>query len=131
MAATYYYGKGKRKTSTAKVRLYAGGKGEIVINGKDLNTYVSVKDYHDSILAPLRVTNTAKQFNLSIIVDGGGIRGQADAIRHGIAKALLAFDAELKSTLRKEGFLTRDSRKKERKKPGLKRARRASQFSKR
>ena len=131
MADKYYYGKGKRKTAIAKVRLHINGSGEIIINGKPMKDYVSVNDLHSTVTAPLTITNTKGKFNISVLVTGGGVTGQAEAIRHGISKALIEFNPDLKPTLKKEGFLTRDSRKKERKKPGLARARRAKQFSKR
>lgn len=128
---TYYYANGKRKTAVARVRLYEKGQGRIVINGKPMKNYLSVKETHEIVKTPLRLTDHLKDFDISVIVAGGGAHSQADAIRHGISKALLEFDAELRSTLKKAGLLTRDSRIKERKKFGLKRARRAPQFSKR
>jgi len=127
----YFYGKGKRKTSTAQVRLYEKGAGKIMINEKIIQDYVPTEELITLIHAPLKITNTAKKFDISIHVSGGGSSSQAEAMRHGISKALLEFNPELRLTLKKEGFLTRDSRAKERKKPGLRRARRAPQFSKR
>ncbi|MBD3270582.1 30S ribosomal protein S9 [Candidatus Peregrinibacteria bacterium] len=127
----YYYGLGKRKTAVARVRLYKNGKGELTVNEKTGKTYFPVKELLEVINSPLKLTSLAKKFDISVKVDGGGSTAQADAIRHGIARALLDFDGELRPTLKKAGFLTRDSRTKERKKPGLKRARRAPQFSKR
>jgi small subunit ribosomal protein S9 len=127
----YYYGKGKRKTATAKVRLYEKGSGKILINDKLMNKYIPTKELEDLVLSPLVLTGNPKTFDLSIHVNGGGFSSQCEAMRHGISKALLEFNIELRGTLKKEGFLTRDSRMKERKKPGLKRARRAPQFSKR
>jgi small subunit ribosomal protein S9 len=127
----YYYGKGRRKTATAKVRLYVGGTGEFTVNGKTLAEYISVDAMQASIYGPLETVGLNGKFNISVVVRGGGVRGQADAIKHGIARALEVYDPLFRASLKKEGFLTRDARKKERKKPGLKKARRASQFSKR
>jgi len=127
----YYYATGKRKTATAKVRLHDNGTGKIIINTKTIDEYVSVVDFRKIVKSPLALTNMVNKFDISIFVNGGGIKGQSEAMRHGISKALLEFDITLRATLKKEGFLTRDPRKKERKKPGLKRARKASQFSKR
>lgn len=128
---TYYYANGKRKTAVARVRLYEKGQGRIVINGKPMKAYLSVSETHEVVKTPLRLTDNLKSFDISVMVAGGGPHSQADAIRHGISKALLEFDADLRPTLKKAGLLTRDSRIKERKKFGLKRARRAPQFSKR
>lgn len=126
----YYEAVGRRKRATARVRLYPGD-GEVVINDKSLNEYFGRSQDLQDVIAPLRMTNTEGQFNLSILVNGGGITGQAQAIRHGVARALLVADPNLRLTLRRAGFLTRDSREKERKKPGLKRARKAPQYTKR
>jgi small subunit ribosomal protein S9 len=130
MSSQYYYGTGKRKTSVARVRLYPG-TGDIIVNDKPLDEYFARNDHRVSVRAPLRATNTLDQFNVMVKVVGGGISGQAGAVRHGIARALLQVDPELRLPLRKGGFLTRDSRMKERKKPGLKRARKAPQYTKR
>jgi small subunit ribosomal protein S9 len=127
----YYYGCGKRKTSVARVRLYPKGKGLVTVNGKELKDYFKLSTSAGVITSPLKLTSTAKEFDVSVLVEGGGTSAQADAIRHGIARALLIYDDTLRLTLKKAGFLTRDARIKERKKPGLKRARRAPQFSKR
>ena len=127
----YFYANGKRKQSVARVRLYPGGKGDIVVNEKPLSEFVQVKTQEDRIHAPLKLTGTNGQFDITVKVTGGGFNAQADAIRHGIAKALLEHDEMLRAALKKAGFLTRDSRNKERKKFGLKGARRAPQFSKR
>jgi small subunit ribosomal protein S9 len=114
----------------ARVRLYPG-EGEIVINGKQLRDYFGrPQDWRD-VTAPLELTSSQDRFNLSVLVKGGGITGQAHAIRHGLSRALLVADPELKPELRRAGFLTRDPREKERKKPGLKRARKAPQYTKR
>ncbi|MBT5016415.1 30S ribosomal protein S9 [Candidatus Peregrinibacteria bacterium] len=127
----YHYASGKRKTSIARVRLYEKGQGRIVINGKPFKKYLTVKETYGIVQSPLNITSHLKTFDISVIVIGGGMHSQSEAVRHGIAKALVEFDPELRGTLKKAGFLTRDSRIKERKKYGLKRARRAPQFSKR
>ncbi len=126
----YFYANGKRKTSVARVRLYENGKGEIIVNNKPINEYF-FGEHITSIKAPLKMANALKMFDITVLVEGGGISSQADALRHGISKALLEYDPELRSQLKKIGFLTRDSRVKERKKFGLKRARRAPQWAKR
>jgi small subunit ribosomal protein S9 len=126
----YYEGVGRRKRAVARVRLYPGA-GEIVINGKSLQEYFGRRQDWQNVTAPLELTNTEGRFNLSVLVNGGGITGQAEAIRHGISRALLEASPEAKSALRAAGFLTRDPREKERKKPGLKRARKAPQYTKR
>lgn len=120
----YYYGTGSRKTAITRVRLYPG-KGKIVINDKEIFQPDEV------YLAPLILVGQKDKFDLSIKVKGGGLTGQKEAIRHGISRALLEFNKDLRPTLKKAGFLTRDPREKERKKPGLKRARRAPQWQKR
>ncbi|MDD4351896.1 MAG: 30S ribosomal protein S9 [Candidatus Gracilibacteria bacterium] len=127
----YYYGTGKRKTAIAKVRLYEKGKGEITVNDKTVKEYFDTQSEFTAIAAPLKLTGNEKTFDISIKVRGSGKEAQADAICHGISRALLEFDIELRPTLKKAGLLTRDPRAKERKKPGLKRARRAPQWSKR
>lgn len=127
----YFYANGKRKTSVSTVRMYANGKGEITINERTFENYFTLFLDQDKILAPLRLTNTLKAFDITVQVQGGGVHSQAEAVRHGIAKALLAYDVALRSILKPVGFLTRDSRVKERKKYGLHRARRGPQFSKR
>lgn len=130
-AEPYFYANGKRKTSVSMIRLSTNGKGTITVNGRAFEAYFPVFTDQDKIIAPLRVTNTQKMFDVSVQVSGGGIHSQAEAVRHGIAKALLEYSAPLRSTLKPLGFLTRDPRVKERKKYGLHRARRAPQFSKR
>jgi len=130
MAVVYYEGVGRHKTATARVRLYPG-EGNIVVNDKPMKEYFSREGDVPHLLEPLKVTGTLGKFNVSVKVLGGGISGQAGAVRHGIARALLAADPNLKPTLRKSGFQTRDARMKERKKPGLKRARKAPQYTKR
>lgn len=123
---------GKRKSAVASVRiLKQSSKGlSIIVNGKDYKEYLPYKDWQDIVLKPLKTVGQ-DNITLSVKVHGGGIKGQVEAIRHGISRALLKSDEELRTTLRKEGLLTRDSRKKERKKPGLRKARRAPQWSKR
>jgi len=127
----YHYANGKRKTAVARVRLIPGGKGEITINEKSMKDFCSVKSQQDSILAPLELVGLSGKVDVTAKVEGGGFNAQADAIRHGISKALLEYDEMFRTVLKKAGFLTRDARVKERKKYGLKRARRAPQFSKR
>lgn len=131
LSGTYFYANGKRKTSVASVRLYTSGKGTITVNGRSFENYFPVATDQDKILSPLRLTRSEKTFDIFVHVRSGGIHSQAEAARHGISKALLEFDVGLRPTLKPMGFLTRDSRVKERKKYGLKRARRAPQFSKR
>lgn len=126
----YFYANGKRKTAVAKVRLYEKGKGEILVNDRPLEEYF-FGTLIGNILWPLKVAKLEKSFDIIAKVMGGGVPAQSDAIRHGIAKALLVFDPALRPPLKKAGLLSRDSRIKERKKPGLKRARRAPQWAKR
>ena len=126
----YFYGTGRRKSSVARVRVYSG-EGKITINNRDIDDYFGLETLKLIVRQPLALTETAEKFDVVCTVQGGGVTGQAGAIRHGIARALLQYDAELRSTLKKAGFLTRDPRMKERKKYGLKGARRAPQFSKR
>lgn len=121
---------GRRKEAIARVFMREG-KGAILINNKDLALYFPYSDFQKIVEAPLTLVNLRNTFDVFVRVGGGGSRGQADAIRHGITRALVKFNPELKKTLRSAGFITRDPRVKERKKPGLKRARRAPQFSKR
>ncbi len=130
MAQVQYYGTGRRKKSVARVRLVPGD-GRIVINGRDLDDYFGLETLKAIVRQPLVLTDTIGRYDVLVNVDGGGFTGQAGAIRHGIARALLKVDEELRPTLKKAGFLTRDPRMKERKKYGLKAARRAPQFSKR
>ena len=126
----YFYGTGRRKAAVARVRLLPGN-GAIIINGKDLAELFPRLTLQSMILRPLRVTDTLERFNAMVKVEGGGISGQAGAICHGIARALVEADETLKPVLRQYGLLTRDSRVKERKKYGLKRARKAPQYTKR
>ncbi len=127
----YYFTSGKRKTAVARVKLYEGGKGEFTVNGMKIREYFQTALQVENATAPLRITDTLKKFDATIEVAGGGKSAQSDAIRHGFSRALLIVDAGHRPTLKREGFLRRDARVKERKKPGLKRARRAPQFSKR
>ena len=124
------YGTGRRKESVAKVRLYPGD-GEILVNGKSFEEYFPRPTMRVDILRPLEVTGTAKRYRIVAAIQGGGVSGQAGALRHGIARALLDCDETLRSELKKAGFLRRDPRMKERKKYGLKKARKRPQFSKR
>lgn len=127
---SYFYANGKRKTSVARVRLYENGKGDIIVNNKQVDDYF-FGTLIGNIKAPLKLANAMKLFDITALVVGGGVSAQSDAIRHGISKALLEYDPELRKVLKTAGFLTRDSRVKERKKPGLKKARRAPQWAKR
>ena len=126
----YFYGTGRRKSSVARVRVYSG-TGKITINDRDIDDYFGLETLKLIARQPLALTGTADKFDIVCRVNGGGVTGQAGAIRHGLSRALLQYDAELRATLKKAGFLTRDPRMKERKKYGLKGARRAPQFSKR
>ncbi len=126
----YFYGTGRRKSSVARVRLYPG-TGKIIINDREIDDYFGLETLKLIVRQPLNLTETAEKFDVICKVAGGGVTGQAGAIRHGISRALLLYDGELRTTLKKAGFLTRDPRMKERKKYGLKGARRAPQFSKR
>lgn len=131
MAQVQYYGTGRRKHSVARVRLVPG-EGRIVINKRDINDYFGGLETLKLIVKqPLELTETTSNYDILVIAHGGGITGQAGAIRHGISRALLKADPEYRGSLKKAGFLTRDPRMKERKKYGLKAARRAPQFSKR
>lgn len=126
----YFYGTGRRKSSVARVRVYPGS-GKITINGRDIDDYFGLETLKLIVRQPLALTETTEQFDIVCTVAGGGVTGQAGAIRHGLSRALLLFNPELRPALKKAGFLTRDPRMKERKKYGLKAARRAPQFSKR
>ena len=126
----YFYGTGRRKHSVARVRVYQGS-GKITINGRDIDDYFGLETLKLIVRQPLALTGTAENFDIVCTVAGGGVTGQAGAIRHGLSRALLQYNEELRPELKKAGFLTRDPRMKERKKYGLKAARRAPQFSKR
>ena len=130
MALVSYYGTGRRKTSVARVRLVPG-EGNVTINGREMQEYYGLKTLELIVRQPLNLTETIDKYDVIAKVEGGGSSGQAGAIRHGISRALLKLDAELRPALKKAGFLTRDPREKERRKYGLKKARKASQFSKR
>jgi small subunit ribosomal protein S9 len=130
MALVNHYGTGRRKTSVARVRLVPG-EGNIIVNNRPLNDYFGLKTLELIVKQPLNLTDTLGKYDVLAKVEGGGPSGQAGAIRHGIARALLRVDLEYRPALKKAGFLTRDPREKERRKYGLKKARKASQFSKR
>ena len=130
MATAFYGGTGRRKTSIARVRLVPG-EGNFVINQRTLESYFGLKTLELIVKQPLNLTDTLGKYDVLAKVHGGGVTGQAGAIRHGIARALLKVDSDFRPALKKAGFLTRDPREKERRKYGLKKARKASQFSKR
>ena len=127
----YFYGTGRRKSSVARVRVYENGTGAITINGRDIDSYFGLDTLKMVVRQPLVSTDLMGKVDVVVSVCGGGVSGQAGAIRHGISRALLVANAEYRPTLKAAGFLTRDPRMKERKKYGLKAARRAPQFSKR
>ena len=127
----YYYGTGRRKSSVARVRVYENGTGNITINGRDIDNYFGLDTLKMVVRQPLATTELLGKVDVVVTVCGGGVTGQAGAIRHGISRALLVANAEYRPSLKAAGFLTRDPRMKERKKYGLKAARRAPQFSKR
>ncbi len=131
MAAQYYEGIGRRKASSARVRLISGGSGVLTINDKDGSEYLPRPGDVEILLEPLNVTGNSKTYDISVHVQGGGITGQRDAIQLGIARALVLIDPDLKPQLREGDYMTRDARVKERKKPGLKRARKAPTYTKR
>jgi small subunit ribosomal protein S9 len=130
MANVQFYGTGRRKHAVARVRLVPG-EGKVVINKRDMDEYFDYETLKRDVMQPIVITETEGKYDVLVTVEGGGFTGQAGAIRHGISRALIKADEELRGTLKKAGFLTRDSRMKERKKYGLKAARRAPQFSKR
>jgi small subunit ribosomal protein S9 len=130
MALVTYYGTGRRKTSVARVRLVPG-EGKIIVNKRPLDEYFGLKTLELIVTQPLNITDTVGKYDVLAKVEGGGVSGQAGAVRHGIARALLKVDGEFRLPLKKAGLLTRDPREKERRKYGLKKARKASQFSKR
>ena len=127
----YSYGTGRRKSSVARVRVYENGTGSIIINGREMDEYFGLETLKLVVRQPLVATDVVGKVDIIVTVAGGGVSGQAGAIRHGISRALLGVNAEYRATLKAAGFLTRDPRMKERKKYGLKAARRAPQFSKR
>ena len=127
----YMYGTGRRKSSVARVRVFPNGSGNITVNGRDIEEYFGLETLKMVVRQPLNETNTLGKVDIVATVTGGGVSGQAGALRHGISRALLLVNPEFRPLLKKAGFLTRDPRMKERKKYGLKAARRAPQFSKR
>ena len=127
----YQYGTGRRKSSVARVHLFPNGSGNITINGRDIEEYFGLETLKMVVRQPLNATETLGKVDIVATVEGGGVSGQAGALRHGISRALLLVNPEFRPILKKAGFLTRDPRMKERKKYGLKAARRAPQFSKR
>lgn len=130
MSDTFFYGTGRRKSSTARVFLRPG-KGEIIVNKRPLDLFFGRKTAQMIVRQPLELTQLGDKFDIMVTVKGGGTTGQAGAIRHGLTRALMKYDESLRPSLRKAGFVTRDSREVERKKVGLRKARRATQFSKR
>jgi small subunit ribosomal protein S9 len=131
MSTQYYEAVGRRKTSSARVRLFPGGEGNLIINDKPGSDYLPREGDVQKMLEPLHVVGQPTAYNITVKVNGGGVTGQTDAIRLGIARALLKVNPEFRPPLRRGGFLTRDPRAKERKKPGLKRARKAPTYTKR
>ena len=127
----YFYGTGRRKSSIARVRVYENGTGSITINGRDIDEYFGLETLKLIVRQPLVTTEQVGKVDVVVTVEGGGVSGQAGAIRHGVSRALLGVNPEFRTALKAAGFLTRDPRMKERKKYGLKAARRAPQFSKR
>lgn len=127
----YYYAVGRRKRATATAKIWMNGNGEITVNDKEFDKYFPVGDQMEALLAPLKAVGLDKKVKVVIRVSGGGPRGQAEAARHGISRAILKIDETYRASLKPLGFLTRDPREKERKKPGLRKARRAPQWSKR
>ena len=127
----YFYGTGRRKSSVARVRVYENGTGSVIVNGRDIDDYFGLETLKLVVRQPLVTTDLLGKVDIVVSVAGGGVSGQAGAIRHGVARALLSVNPEFRATLKAAGFLTRDPRMKERKKYGLKAARRAPQFSKR
>ncbi len=131
MATKYFEGVGRRKTSTARVRIMTGGGSTRTINGKTLAEYFPRVGDMDHILEPLREVDMEEQVDFTVQVKGGGVSGQAGAVRHGLARALVEMDPDLRPAMSRNGYLTRDARMKERKKPGLKKARKAPTYTKR
>ena len=131
MNERYFEGTGRRKTSTARVRLFPGGAGTMTVNEKPGREYFARIGDYEKATAPMRTIGQDGKFNITIKVEGGGATGQSEATRQGVARALLRMNEDLRKPLRRAGFLTRDSREKERKKPGLKRARKAPTYTKR
>jgi small subunit ribosomal protein S9 len=130
-SAQYYEGIGRRKAASARVRLFPGGTGKFIVNDKPLDEYLPRRGDVEIILQPLIIIGQERSYDISVHVDGGGISGQRDAIKLGVSRALLLIDPDTRGALKADGHLTRDARIKERKKPGLKRARKAPTFTKR
>lgn len=128
---SYLFAVGRRKTAVARVRLFKKGEGKITVNGKEFDTYFPTAEMKQIIIKPLEVVGKLKDFDFSIKTNGGGLHGQAEAVCHGIARALVIFDKDLRAVLKPHDLMRRDPRRKERKKPGLKKARRGSQWAKR
>lgn len=131
MATQYFEGIGRRKSATARVRIYPGGSGNMIVNDKPLAEYFTRPGDADAMLQALAVAGLQGRFDLTVHVNGGGVTGQTDAVKLGLARALLVYEPELRPQMRTAGLLTRDAREKERKKPGLKRARKAPTYTKR
>ncbi len=131
LGSRYIFAIGRRKRATAKVKMWLNGKAGINVNGKKFDVYFTVNEFKDALTAPLKAVGLDDKALIEIVVAGGGVRGQAEAARHGISRALVDLNETYRKTLKKMGFLTRDPREKERKKPGLKRARKGSQWAKR
>jgi small subunit ribosomal protein S9 len=131
MSAQYYEGIGRRKNASARVRLFPGGTGKFVVNERPVEQYLPRPNDMEILMEPLITVGQASSYDISVHVDGGGVSGQRDAIKLGIARALLKIDPDMRGVLKSRGLLTRDARVKERKKPGLKRARKAPTFTKR
>ncbi len=131
--ARYTWATGRRKTAVAQIRIYPGklAKGDVVINEKNHQEYFPLTAFQEIVLSPLELTDNLKSFKVTVKINGGGVRSQAEAVRLGISRALLKTDEKLRKTLKSKNYLTRDPREKERKKPGLKKARRAPQWTKR
>jgi small subunit ribosomal protein S9 len=127
----YLYSVGKRKTSVAQIRVFKKGEGNVEVNAKDFKVYFPKSEWQETVLSPLKMIGQDDKLNVTVKVSGGGIFSQAQAIRHGLAKALIQLNPNFRKPLKKAGYITRDPRKKERKKPGLKSARRAPQWKKR
>ena len=130
-AKKYIESLGRRKAASARVRMHHGGSGKIVINERSMETYLPLLTLRNSVVSPLKETGTQDLFDITVHVTGGGVRGQADSIRLGIARGLIDYNPEFRSVLKKLGFLKQDARRRERKKPGKKSARRSAQWSKR
>jgi len=131
MEGQYFEGLGRRKRATARVRIFPGGNGQFLVNGRTYTEYFGREMDRNTLAEPFQLTSTAGKYDISVVVAGGGITGQAEAARMGASRALIKHNPDYQSELRKAGFLTRDAREKERKKPGLRRARKATQYTKR